>query len=216
MRGAVADHALDLGERAARRRWPAPARASDATARWCRAARRPAGRSPPSPASASSRARDQRLAQARPAAPASRQFGQAGAAQQRPQRRIAERGPVEFAEMGVAAMAVEQQRDRRRRTATGRPSGPSARGRRRRRNTESSCKLFRALPSPGRRRPRPARRRRLPKPASRSKSYHECRRKYKCDRESRVAGRQCGRRIDRGSAAGGGNINHAVNCGASN
>src|SRR5581483_3953400 len=38
------------------------------------------------------------------------QFGQAGAAQQRAQRRIAERRAVELAEMGVAAMAVEQQR----------------------------------------------------------------------------------------------------------
>ena len=37
------------------------------------------------------------------------QFGHPGAAQQRAQRRIAERGPVKLAEMGVAAVVFEQQ-----------------------------------------------------------------------------------------------------------
>ncbi len=37
------------------------------------------------------------------------QFGKTGPAQQRPQRRIAERGPVELAEMGVAAGIAQQQ-----------------------------------------------------------------------------------------------------------
>ena len=37
------------------------------------------------------------------------QFGQPGTAQQRAQRRVAERGPVELAKMGVAAAVFEQQ-----------------------------------------------------------------------------------------------------------
>ena len=136
---AAADRAFDRRERAAARHWPAPAPASDATARWCRAARRPACRPPPSPAR-HRRGRGDRVSAARSSARVG-QLGQAGAAQQRAQRRIAERGAVELAEMGVAAMAVEQQRDRRRRTATARPSGRSARARRRRRNLEimNSC-----------------------------------------------------------------------------
>ena len=53
---------------------------------------------------------DQRLAQGA-SRWASLQFGKSGPPQQRPQRRIAERGPVEFGEMGVAAAccAIEQQ-----------------------------------------------------------------------------------------------------------
>ena len=51
---------------------------------------------------------DQRFAQAlQPRLVA--QFGKPGPAQQRPQRRIAQRGPVEFAEMRVAAALVQQQ-----------------------------------------------------------------------------------------------------------
>ncbi len=109
MRGRGADRALDGSRAAAARRWPAPARASDATARWCRAARRRACRPPPSPA----RPRRGRWRSRSASALIRRrigQFGQAGAAQQRAQRRIAERRAIELAEMGVAAMAVEQQR----------------------------------------------------------------------------------------------------------
>ena len=149
MRAAVADRAFDLG-RASAPRAGAAARlglrmlssmvSSRSATGWPIAAQSGAS---------SSRAGDQRLAQAvEPRRVA--QFGQPGPAQQRPQRRIAERGPVEFGQMRVAAGGVAAAGDRRRHRATGRPSGPSARGRRHRRNPENSWNFFpavRALPS---------------------------------------------------------------------
>ena len=110
MRAAVADHAFDLGQRRAPAAGGAARlRAADAAARWYRAAPRPAGRSRPSPAP---RRRAPRINASRRRLQPRRvvQFGQPGPAQQRPQRRIAERGPVEFGEMRVAAALAEQQR----------------------------------------------------------------------------------------------------------
>ena len=135
MRAAGADHVLDLGE------VQAPARTACtgfglgcAERRWYRAAPPPARRSRPSPARPRRAPRISACAQAvQPRLVA--QFGKPGPAQQRPQRRIAERGPVEFGQMRVAAGCRRAAGDRRRRTATGRPCGPSARGRRRRRNS---------------------------------------------------------------------------------
>ena len=49
------------------------------------------------------------------------QFGQPGPAQQRPQRRIAERGLVEFRRDAGRRRRISAAGDRRRRTATGRP-----------------------------------------------------------------------------------------------
>ena len=70
------------------------------------------------------------------------QFGEPGPAEQGPQGRVAERGPVELDEMLVAAGAIGQQRDRRHRRATGRLFAPSARGRRLRPFHETPFNFF--------------------------------------------------------------------------
>ena len=107
MRAAAADHA------ARSRRGRAPGPAPRPAAGWGGAHRyRPSARRSGAPTaaqsgSASSRARVSASRSAcQPAFVAQRR--QPGPAQQRPQRRIAERGPVELAEMGVAAAVVQQ------------------------------------------------------------------------------------------------------------
>ena len=142
MRAAVADRGFDLGEIRARAPavaraavggggcssmvssrsatgWPIAAQSGDTSSRACISASR------------SACSRD-----------GIAQFGKPGPAQQRPQRRIAQRGPVELAEMRVAAADISAAADRTHHTATGRPCGPSARGRRRRRAVENVMEFF--------------------------------------------------------------------------
>ncbi len=84
------------------------------------------------------------------------QFGKPGPAQQRPQRRIAQRRRGRICSSAGRRHRLSAAGDRRRRTATGRPCGPSARSRRRRRSGETSwifpCGTPARPPKPRRRR----------------------------------------------------------------
>ncbi len=104
MRAAAADHGFDLGygRRARRRRHRARRGMAEIDGVEQRRDR-PADRGPVR-RGVVARADQRRAQRLQPRAVA--QFGQPGPAQQRPQRRVAERGLVEFAEMTVAAVVV--------------------------------------------------------------------------------------------------------------
>ena len=122
MRAAGPDHRLDLGERRARAQARSAGAAWDADSSMVSSSAATGAPIAAQSGEASSRALVKRRAQ-EPSRGLVAQFRKPGPAQQRPQRRIAERGPVEFRQMRVAAIGLPAAAgDRRRRTATGRPS----------------------------------------------------------------------------------------------
>jgi len=149
LEGAQTSARRSFGSRVRSRQGPArvpsparsPASAGGGAARWCPRVPPPAGRSRPSPAPR--RRAPGPTPRAGRAARRVVELDKPGPPQQRAQRRVAKRGPVEFGEMGVAAGPIEQQGIADVIEATGHPSGPSMRGRRPRRSLEKPSTFFR-------------------------------------------------------------------------